>query len=128
MEKRLNTLNHLSAVTFGVSSLSLLFIPLLKTEGENRNTSYVIALLFWLGLIIGIVLQIYLSLKCKKMHFHSKTKKQRIPLLTAAISFIVFMTLVILKSKNSVLVVAFLFCTMLSLQLAAIIKRKGCLK
>lgn len=128
MVKKLKVLNLLSAAAFCISSMSLLFIPLLKTESENKNTSYIIALLFWIGLIIGIALQVYLSLKCKKMHLHNKTKKQRILLLTAAVSFIAFMTLVILKSKNSILVVVFLFCTMLSLQLATIIKRKEYLK
>lgn len=128
MLKKLNTLNIISAVSFFISSFSLLFIPMLKIDGDLPKSSYIIALLFWLGLICGIVVQVYLAIKCRKMNLKSKTKKQRIPLVTAAISFLVLFILVILKSKNNIAVVGFLFCTVLSLQLAAIIKRKECFK
>ena len=128
MVKKLTLLNTISAISFFVSSVSLLFIPTLKTDTGLPKSGYIIAALFWIGLLVGIVIQIVLVKKKKKMHLQCKTKTQRIPLVTAAASFMILLIMVIMKSKNSIAVVGLLFCTVLSLQLAAIIKRKGCLK
>ena len=128
MIKKLTLLNTISAVSFFVSSVSLLFIPTLKTDNGLPKSGYIIAFLFWIGLLVGIIIQIVLTIKCKQMHLQCKTKTQRIPLVTAAASFMILLIMVIMKSKNSFAVVGLLFCTVLSLQLSAIIKRKGCLK
>lgn len=128
MIRKLRALNLLSAVSFVISSISLLFIPLLQSDRVISSAGNLIALFFWIGLLCGLFLQIYLTLKCKQLNLHSKTKKQRIPLAISVVSFSVLLTLILLKSKNSIVVVGCLFCALLSLQISAIIKRKGCLK
>lgn len=128
MLKKLNTMNVISAALFFVSSVSLLFIPWLKTGNGASKASYMIALFFWIGLLCGIALQICLIIKCKELKKNKNTKKQRLPLFIAAVSFLFLMILVIIKSNNSFMVVGALACTLLSLQSASIIKRKECLK
>lgn len=128
MNKKLNTFNYISAISFIISSVSLLFIPLLQSDKEIAIAGNLIAAFFWICLLCGIFFQIYLALKCKQLNLHSKTKIQRIPLLISVVSFLVLLILILLKSKNSIMVVGFLFCALLSLQLAAVLKRKGCLK
>lgn len=128
MIKKLSALNFVSAVSFVISSVSLLFIPLLQLDKGISKVGILIALFFWIGLLCGLFLQIYLALKCKQLNLHSKTKTQRISLVIFVVSFVVLLILIFLKSKNSIMVVGCLFCALLSLESCAIIKRKGCLK
>lgn len=79
MIKKLSVLNSVSAVSFIISSISLLFIPLLKLNEVFPKTRNVIALFFWSGLLCGAFLQIYLALKCKRLRLRSKTKNNAFP-------------------------------------------------
>lgn len=128
MVRKLQIMNMISAISFFLSSFCLLFIPLLDiTEGLPIH-AYLIAVLFWAGLIIGVALQIYLKIKCRKMELRLKDKRYRIFYLIAMTAFIIFVVLALLHSRSSIAVVGSLFCTIVSLQSAAIIKRRGCLK
>ena len=127
MQKKLNMLNMISAVSFFLSSISLLFIPILKNGEKVSKQGCIVALFFWWGLLCGIALQICLALKCRKLKINHKTIKCRLPLFISAISFIVLMVFVVFKSNNNIIVVGTLFCTLLSLQICIIIRRKECL-
>ena len=63
MIKKLTLLNAISAVSFFVSSVSLLFIPTLKTDNGLPKSGYIIAVLFWIGLLFGIIIQIVLKMQ-----------------------------------------------------------------
>lgn len=67
MIKRLQKMNFVSAIAFLLSSLCLLFIPFANLTDKLPEYAYVIAAVFWVGLLVGIGLQIYLKSKCKKL-------------------------------------------------------------
>lgn len=124
MIKRLKILNAVSGIAFAFSSVSLLFIPFLNED--NRN--YTIAVFFWVGLLTGMCIQIFLKLKCSRMKLVCKTRIQRAFNIAAAVFSILFIVLAITGSKNDYIVTGSLFAAAVSLQTAAIIKRRGCLK
>ncbi|MDE6784861.1 MAG: hypothetical protein K2J26_05760 [Ruminococcus sp.] len=128
MSNKMKTLNSLSAVAFVISSLSLLMIPFIEIGDDLPKEAYAIAAFFWVGFLVGAVIQLYLLLECKKMKLKNKYTAHRIPLLISAVSFIILLMLIILKSSSKLAVIISLFMTILSLQLSAVIKRKGCLK
>ena len=84
--------------------------------------------MFWVGLLVGIGLQIYLKSKCKKLKVKSTNKWHRICYAVALLAFTIFVILAALKSRSSIAVVGSLFCTIVSLQSAAVLKRRECLK
>ena len=128
MHKKMNQLNSLSAISFAISSLSLLIIPFINTGDGLPKVAYATAAIFWIGLLIGVIIQIYLAHKCKKMELHNKLKEHRIPLAMAVFSFLFLLLLIILRSQSKIAVIICLFATIVSLQFTVIIKRKGCLK
>lgn len=128
MKKRMELLNLVSAVSFFVSSVSVLFIPFLNTESENKVMIYMIALFFWIGLLTGIIIQVFLKIKCQKMKLTCKTKNHKWFYLIATMALIIYIFLPITKSKNYYIATGTLFCTFISVQTAVIIKRRGCLK
>lgn len=128
MKKRMRLLNLVSAVAFFISSASILFIPFLDTESENKVIVYMIALFFWTGLLSGTLIQIFLKIKCQKMKWICKSKSQNWFYLTAVIFLIICIFLSVIKSKNYYIAAGSLSCTFISVQAAVIIKRRGCLK
>ncbi len=128
MRKKLDTLNTLSAIPFFISSVSLWIIPFLDTDDGLPAAGIIAALLFWTGLLSGAVIQTGLFLKCRKLNFRRKTHRPRLPLALAGVSFVMLVLLVIFRSRTTFVVVGALFCTLVFLQAAVIIKRKECLK
>ena len=124
----MNTFNYISAVSFFLSSASILFIPALDLSSGLTASAYVVAALFWIGLLCGIGLQILLTVNCKKLKLKSSGKKQRIPLAMFLLFFVVLIFLIICSTKNKALLSVCLFCTLISLQASIIIRRKGFLK
>ncbi|MBQ1517067.1 MAG: hypothetical protein IIZ46_02535 [Clostridia bacterium] len=128
MVKKMNTFNYISAVSFFLSSASILFIPALDLSSGLTASAYVVAALFWIGLLCGLGLQILLTVNCKKLKLKSSGKKQRIPLAMFLLFFVVLIFLIICSTKNKALLSVCLFCTLISLQASIIIRRKGFLK
>ena len=128
MIKRLQKMNFVSAIAFLLSSLCLLFIPFANLTDKLPEYAYVIAAVFWVGLLVGIGLQIYLKSKCKKLKVKSTNKWHRISYAVALLAITIFVILAALKSRSSIAVVGSLFCTIVSLQSAAVLKRRECLK
>lgn len=125
--KTMQILNIISAVSFFLSSASLLIIPFIKYDKELPVIAYVIALIFWMGLVVGLCIQILLAIKCKRLNLKSNSKKHRILYIIATIALALIIIFAVLNNKNSLLVVICLFVFLLSLQEAIVIKRKGCL-
>ena len=128
MVKKLRKLNLISAIMFFLSSFSLLFIPFLKFDDGMPRFAYAIALTFWVGLLLGCGLQIFITIKCKKMHLQKKTKKALIPLCISAIAFLTLLVQILISSGSVLMEIMSLFVMIISLQYAVVITRKGCLK
>lgn len=128
MTRKLQIMNAISAIAFLLSSFCLLFIPFVNLTAGMPGYAYVIAAVFWVGLLVGVSLQIYLKSKCKKLKVKNTPKRCRICYAVALIAFCIFVLLAVLKSRSSIAVVGSLFCTIVSLQSAAVLKRRECLK
>lgn len=128
MTRKLQIMNAISAIAFLLSSFCLLFIPFVNLTDGMPGYAYVIAAVFWVGLLVGVSLQIYLKSKCKKLKVKSTQKRCRICYAVALLAFSIFVILAVLKSRSSIAVVGSLFCTIVSLQSAAVLKRRECLK
>lgn len=126
--RRMQIVNIISAVVFLISSLCLFLIPHIDLTHGLPQRAYIVAAVFWLGLLIGTGLQIYLKIKCQKMKLDRKSGMHRILYVVALLAFVVFIMLVVMRSQNSNAVVGSLFCTIISLQGVSVIKRKGYLR
>lgn len=126
-KKKLFRINRLSGLSFLISSLSLLVIPFLNTGNGLTASAYVIAALFWIGLLLGSGLQIFLSVKCKGMK-KKKWKNQKIFYIVSAAAFILLIILVILRINIMFLIALMLFVSILSIEAASVIKKEMYLK
>lgn len=73
MKQKISTWNHLSLFFFGLSSGSILGIPFLNLEHSSSNIPYFLAAIFWIGLLLGIGLQLLGAIALRKC---SEKKKQ----------------------------------------------------
>lgn len=128
MVRKLRILNFLSATLFFSSSVSLLFIPFLKFDDGMPKLAYLIALIFWGGLLLGCGLQIFITIKCKKLNLQKKAKKPLIPLCISAIAFITLLVQILLNSGSVLMEIMSLFFMIISLQFAVLITKEECLK
>ena len=58
MKQKISRWNHLSIFFFGLSSGSLFGIPFLNLEHGFSGVAYFLAAIFWIGLLLGIGLQL----------------------------------------------------------------------
>lgn len=126
--KVMKSLNSISGLSFVLSSVSLLVIPFIKFGQELPIIAYVVAFFFWLGLILGLILQVILAINCKKLSLKNDSKKHRLLYIISAGTLAVVVILSVLNSKNIFFFTISLFLLLLSLQAAVVIKREGCLK
>lgn len=128
MIRKMRRLNHVSAALFSLSSFSLLLIPLFLTDAGRPTFLYIVAAFFWMGLIAGTILQLVLSIQCRKLKLQNKGRMQRVPFLLSFVFFVTLIVLICRKSNNMIAVDGSLFATVASLQSAVIIRREGYLK
>ena len=102
MKQKILLLNHISAIMFFLSSFSLLGIPFLNLENEIPVSGYLIAVIFWLCLLSGVVLQIFIALMAKKIETKRTQKEKRIFIITAFF-LVLFILLVRFFEKNILL-------------------------
>ncbi|MEE1125929.1 MAG: hypothetical protein U0L18_08325 [Acutalibacteraceae bacterium] len=126
--KVMKVLNSISGLSFGLSSVSLLVIPFIKFGQELPIIAYVVAFFFWLGLILGLILQVIIAINCKKLSLKNDSKKHRLLYIISAGALAVVVILSVFNSKNIFFFTISLFLLLLSLQAAVVIKREGCLK
>lgn len=116
--------NYISAGCFFLSSISLLFIPQINVEDGFSISAYRLAGLFWIGLIIGTALQIFLWFRTKKQKSKRVFKKTKLGIkivfVVSAIS-IVFISF-FLKTHIYALLIS-MFLMLLSIEGFFVIKR-----
>lgn len=126
-EKKLKLINRLSGASFLISSLSILVIPFINISDGLTVAAYIVAALFWIGLLLGSGLQIFLSVKCKEMK-KKKWKNQKIFYTVSAVDLILLIIFVILKINIMFLIALMLFIPILSIEAASVIKKEMYLK
>ena len=113
MKRKILMVNNMSVISFFWSSAGLLGIPFLKLEVDEALPpgAFVIAALFWSGLLLGILFQIIAAVMQKKSgQPPKKTHRERRMLIPIAILLIAFV-LILCFWKSSLL------CTVITLAL-----------
>ena len=126
-KEKMILINRISGICFLLSSLNLLVIPFLDTTGTLDPLCYIVASLFWSGLLIGLGMQIFLSLKCKKMK-KKKWKNQKLFYIISAVAFIIVILLAILNIDVMFFFSLMLFVSIISLETSVVIKKEMYLK
>lgn len=125
---KLRALNIISEVLFFISSSDLLVIPFLNFEDDLSAAAYVVASLFWGGLILGIIIQIILFVTCKKHTKVKRSKTRRTVGVIFLISVIVLIPVMVFCSDNNFILPINLFLILFSAETYFVIKRMECLK
>ncbi len=125
---KLRALNIISEVLFFISSSGLLVIPFLNFEDDLSAAAYVVASLFWGGLILGIIIQIILFVTCKKHTKVKRSKTRRTVGVIFLISVIVLIPVMVFCSDNNFILPINLFLILFSAETYFVIKRMECLK
>lgn len=106
MKRKILVLNDISGVFFFLSSVSLVGIPFLDQSDGLPTNAYFLAGLFWIGVLIGIGVQVIISVMLKKMGKKRKRAyKQRKMLIPIAV-FLVFFILIMCFWKKSVVLIS----------------------
>lgn len=125
MKRRMLLINNCSIVFFFISSCSLLGVPLINLDDELPKIAYIIALLFWLGLIIGVSLQMAAWSMCKKIkNKRKKTYRERKILIPFATFLILFFVILLFWNKSVVLISVDLALTLFSIEFYFYFKRR----
>lgn len=125
MKRRILLLNNCSIVFFFISSCSLLGVPLINLDDELPKMAYVIALLFWLGLIAGIFLQIAVWSICRKIKQKRKRTYRERKFLIPFMAFIILLFVILLFwNKSVVLISVDLALTLFSIEFYFYFKRR----
>lgn len=97
--KSMRILNMISAVSFLISSINLLIIPFISHKEELPVIAYVVASVFWLGLISGLCIQMLLTVNCKRLNLKSNDKKHKVLYIIAAVAFLLVIIFVLMNIK-----------------------------
>ncbi|MCM1508163.1 MAG: hypothetical protein NC177_13695 [Ruminococcus flavefaciens] len=125
MKRRMLLINNCSVVFFFISSCSLLGVPLINLDDELPKMAYIIALLFWLGLIIGISMQIAAWSMCREIkHQRKKTHRERKLLIPFTVFLILFFVIFLFWNKSVVLISVDLALTLFSIEFYFYFKRR----
>lgn len=127
-KKKLLILNRFSGINFFISSVCLLTVPFLNISNGLTVGAYIIASLFWIGFLIGIVCQIFINVKCKKMDIKRKWKNRKIFYIIAAIALLILIIFAAVNVNNIFFAALLLFISIISLELSAVMKKERCLK
>ena len=129
MEKsKLLFLNRLSGVNFFISTLCLLLVAFMDMSNGFSEIVYIIVTLFWICLIIGIVVQIFLSVHIRKRKLSVKFKYQIVFYVIALATLILLIVLIFMDIHSVFLVDCCLVISVGTLETVTIIKKERCLK
>lgn len=121
---KLKIFNYISAVCFFISSSTLLFIPMIDLEKGFPELAYCLAGVFWILLLLGIILQIFLIKKTRKIKRCKSLKLPRkiiISILLLSI-FMLFFVLFFLR-ENPIALPINLFLFLISIEIFSVICR-----
>ena len=121
-------LNCISGISFVISSISLLAVPFLDISQGLTIIAYAVAIAFWIGLSIGMGIQIFLFIVCKKRNIKSQEKSSKWFYIISGVAWLTFTILSVLRIDYTVLISLLLFVAIVTLELAVVIKRGRCLK
>lgn len=99
MKEKIMIKNKISFISFFLSSFSLLGIPFLNLNDEISVFGYLVAVIFWSGLITGIVLQFSIATMAKKIKV-IRTYKERRALISSAVFLILFILIRCFSEKS----------------------------
>lgn len=121
---KLRLVNYISTVCFFLSSATLLFIPLLNLDHGFSNFAYCLAGLFWIFLLLGMALQVFLHIKTRKMTSRKLLKSQKIFIVGVLVVSVImlFFVLAFLK-ENPVALPINLFALLISIESYSVIRR-----
>lgn len=102
MREKILKKNKISFISFFLSSFSLFGIPFLNLNDEISIFGYVVAVIFWLGLLTGIVMQFSIAMIARKTKVN-RTYKERRALLLAVVFLILFILIRCFFEKSIVL-------------------------
>lgn len=125
MKRKMLLVNNYSIVCFFVSSFSLLGVPLINLDDEFPKVAYIIAILFWLGLIFGILFQLISYSMWKRIKQQKKKKYGERKLLIPFFVFLVlFFVIFLFWNKSVVLISIDLALTLFSIEIYFYFKRR----
>lgn len=127
-ERKMRLLNRISFVAFLLSSSSLLAIPFLNITDKLTVTAYIVASVFWVGLLSGLGIQIFLAKKCKHKISKKLRKRQNVFYYISAGTLALLLILWIIGISNLIVVSLCLSIALISSESASIFKREMCLK
>ncbi|OPX42040.1 hypothetical protein CLHUN_40990 [Ruminiclostridium hungatei] len=123
---KLKILNILSGISFFISSACLLSIPFLDLKEGFTIVTYILAGLFWCGLISGFVLQIILAKLCRRLPVIKNNKRiLRIIGIAFLILLVVMIPVIIFFNDNRFVLPINLFLVLLSVEAYFVIRRMG---
>ena len=125
---KLKALDIVSEVLFLVSSSGLLVIPFLDFNDTLSAAAYVVASMFWGGLILGIIIQIILFVICKKTTKSKKSRTRQMVGITFLISVIILIPVLAFCNDNEFILPINLFLILFSAETYFVLKRMECLK
>lgn len=125
---KIKALNIISEILFLASSSSLFVIPFLDFNDSLSAAAYVVASLFWGGLIFGIIIQIMLFVICQKTTKSKKSKTRLMVGITFLISAIILIPVLVLCSDNEFILSINLFLILFSAETYFVLKRMERLK
>lgn len=121
---KLKIINYISAVCFFISSSTLLFIPILNLENGFPVLAYFLAGAFWILLLSGITLQIFLIIKTRKIKRCKLLKMSRkIILSVLLISIIMLFFVLIFLRANPIVLPMNLSLLLISIEIFSVICR-----
>lgn len=116
--------NYISAVCFLLSSSAVLFIPFLNFERGLPGIAYFLAGVFWVFILAGIGIQIFLSTKAKKNKSSNSYKMYKNALAGIFVfSMISFICMLVFFRTNPVALPINLFVLLFSAESFAVIRR-----
>ena len=125
MRRKILVLNNISGVFFFLSSVSLLGIPFLDQSDGLPLISYLLAGLFWIGLLTGIGVQLVISGMMKKMKDKKKrTYKQRKMLIPIALFVLLFILIMCFWKTSVVLISTDIALLLFSIEIYFYLKRR----
>lgn len=125
MKQRIFILNNISGISFLISSLTLIGIPFLNLKNGFSVIAYLLAGLFWTGLLAGVILQIITAQMSKKIKSRKrKTHKERRMIIPFSVFFLIFLLILVFLKESVVLMSIDLACMLFSIEMFFYMKRR----